>query len=204
MSLYAELPAYRARQIVGDAAVILWTALWIKVGMWITELLDRLAGPGRAVERAGLDFARPLADAGRRVADVPLVGDALQNPLAAAARGGRVLAQAGSDQQQVVHTLAVWLGVVVAIVPISLLALMYVPGRVRWLREAHAARRLRAGARDLELFAMRAVATKPLGELHRVSKDPAGDLRAGRFEHLAALELRTLGLSEKNAAPEAL
>src|SRR5919199_6116203 len=115
MSLYAELPAYRARQIAGDVAVILWTAMWVRVGMWISELVDRLAGPGRAVDRAGLDFARPLADAGRRVADVPLVGDALQNPLAAAARGGRVLAQAGSDQQEVVHTLGLWLGVLLAV-----------------------------------------------------------------------------------------
>ena len=204
MSLYAELRAYRARQIAGDVAVILWTALWIKVGMWITELVDRLAGPGRAVERAGLGFARPLADAGRRVADVPLVGDALQNPLAAAARGGRVLAQAGSDQQDVVHTLAVWLGILLAVAPISLLVLMYVPGRVRWLREAHAARRLRAGAGDLELFALRAVATRPLGELHRVTDDPAGDLRSGRFERLAALELRTLGLSETRPTQEAV
>jgi hypothetical protein len=47
---------------------------------------------------------------------------------------------------------------------------------------------------DLELFAIRAVANRPLRELRRVSADPAGALRAGEHHALADLELRALGL----------
>jgi hypothetical protein len=97
-------------------------------------------------------------------------------------------------QQEVVHQLALWLGVVVAAVPVVALLLVWLPHRVTWAREAGAAGRLRLDGADLELFAIRAVANRPLRQLHQVSPDPAGDLRAGEYEALAELELRALGL----------
>jgi hypothetical protein len=93
-----------------------------------------------------------------------------------------------------VRQLALWLGVVVAAVPVIALLLAWLPRRVTWMREAGAASRLRLDGADLELFAIRAVANRPLRQLHRVSPDPAGDLRAGEFQALADLELRALGL----------
>jgi hypothetical protein len=45
-----------------------------------------------------------------------------------------------------------------------------------------------------ELLALRALATRPLRELLGVSSDPVGDYRAGRWEALADLERRELGL----------
>ena len=193
MKLYAELPAIRTRQVLTDVAVLAWVLLWTRVGLWMDELVNRLATPGMALERAGADFARPLRDAGREVADIPVVGDALQGPLDAAADAGRVLARAGANQQDVVGSLALWLGWLFALLPISLLLIVYLPGRLRWLRESSAGRRLRAEG-SLELFALRAAATRPLPELAQASADPAGDLRAGRFGALASLELRALGL----------
>jgi hypothetical protein len=74
------------------------------------------------------------------------------------------------------------------------LLLVWLPRRVAWAREAGAASRLRMDGADLELFAIRAVANRPLRELRRVSDDPAGALRAGEHEALADLELRALGL----------
>ena len=82
----------------------------------------------------------------------------------------------------------------VAVVPIVALLLVWLPRRVSWAREAGAASRLRMDGADLELFAIRAVANRPLRDLHRVTPDPAGDLRAGEYQALADLELRTLGL----------
>jgi hypothetical protein len=84
--------------------------------------------------------------------------------------------------------------VVVAAVPVIALLLVWLPRRVAWAREAGAASRLRMDAADLELFAIRAVANRPLRQLHRATPDPAGALRTGEYEALADLELRALGL----------
>jgi hypothetical protein len=123
-----------------------------------------------------------------------VVGGELQGPFGRLAGVGQTLADAGATQQEVVHQLALWLGVLVAAVPIVVLLLTWLPRRVAWAREAGAASRLRLAGADLELFALRAVANRPLRQLRRATLDPAGALRAGDYEALADLELRSLGL----------
>jgi hypothetical protein len=194
MRLYAEVPFYRARQLARDGLVALWVVLWVRVGLWVHELVARLAGPARTVERAGAGFARPLEDASARVGDVPLVGDALGAPLESAAGAGRTLARAGASQQDVIVTLALWLGVLFALVPILLVVARYLPARIRWARDAGIAARLRRDAAGLELFALRALANRPLAELRRAVPDPAGAWARGDHAPLAALELARLGL----------
>lgn len=65
---------------------------------------------------------------------------------------------------------------------------------MRWILEASAASKLRIDADDLRLFAIRAIATRPLYELRRACPDPAGCLADENYEPLAALELSALGL----------
>jgi hypothetical protein len=198
VKLYAETAGLRARQLLGDLGVLAWTALWVAAGLSLYRLVERLAGPGARIERAGSGFAGDVAEIQQKVGRVPVVGDELRDPFGRLAGVGRTLADAGATQQEVVHQLALWLGVVVAAVPIVALLLVWLPRRVTWVREAGAASRLRLDGADLELFAVRAVANRSLRELYRVTPDPAGDLRAGAFEALADLELRALGL---RAAP---
>ena len=198
MKLYAETAGLRVRQLLGDLGVLTWTALWVAAGLSLYRLVGKLAVPGARIERAGGDFAGDVAEIQQQVGRVPVVGDELQDPFGRLAGVGRTLADAGATQQEVVHQLALWLGVVVAAVPILALLLVWLPRRVTWVREAGAASRLRLDGADLELFAVRAVANRSLRQLYRVTPDPAGDLRAGAFEALADLELRALGL---RAAP---
>jgi hypothetical protein len=198
VKLYAETAGLRARQVLGDLAVLAWTAAWVWAGVALYRLVERLAAPGARVERAGSDFAGDVAEIQQKVGRLPVVGDELRYPFGRLAGVGRTLADAGATQQEVVHQLALWLGVVVAAVPIIALLLVWLPRRVTWIREAGAASRLRLDGADLELFALRAVANRSLRELYRVTPDPAGDLRTGEFEALADLELRALGL---RAAP---
>jgi hypothetical protein len=192
--LYAETAGLRTRQLLGDLAVLAWTAAWVAAGLTLYRLVERLAVPGARVERAGSDFAGDVAEIQQKVGRLPVVGDDLQDPFGRLAGVGRTLAEAGVTQQAAVHQLALWLGVVVAAVPIIALLLAWLPRRVAWAREAGAASRLRMDGADLELFAIRAVANRPLRELHRVTPDPAGALRAGEYEALAGLELRALGM----------
>ncbi|HEY8555825.1 MAG TPA: hypothetical protein VOA19_07625 [Actinomycetes bacterium] len=194
MKLYAETARLRARQLLGDLATLAWTAAWVAAGLTLYRLVERLAVPGARVEQAGSDFAGDVAEIQQRIGRVPVVGDQLQGPFGRLAGTGRTLAAAGATQQEVVHQLALWLGVVVAAVPVVTLLLVWLPRRVAWAREAGAASRLRMDGADLELFAIRAVANRPLRELRRVSADPAGALRAGEHQALADLELRALGL----------
>jgi hypothetical protein len=194
MRLYAETAPRRARQLAGDLLVLAWTAAWVFAGRSLYLLVEKLAAPGRAVQRAGTSFATDAGEIQQKVARIPVVGDELRDPFGRLGGVGRTLADAGVTQQQVVHDLALWLGVLVAAVPVAALLVMWLPGRVAWAREAGAASRLRKGGADLELFAVRAVANRSLRELYRVTPDPAGALRSGDYAGLAALELRALGL----------
>ena len=194
MKVYAEVPYYRTRQIMSDLAVLFWIVLWIRIGIRIHALIEKLAGPGRTVEDAGSSFARNLGSIRDRIGNIPLVGDELQAPFDAAARAGRTLESAGATQQDVIHTLAIWLGILLAVIPIGYVLLRQVPKRVRWIREASAASRLRIDAEDMHLFAIRAVSTRPLYELRRACDDPARALALGDYEPLARLELAALGL----------
>ena len=194
VKLYAETAGLRARQVLGDLAVVAWTAAWVWAGVTLYRLVEKLAVPGARLEQAGGGFAGDVAEIQQKVGRLPVVGGELQDPFGRLAGVGRTLADAGATQQQIVHQLALWLGVLVAAVPIVALLLAWLPGRAAWAREAGAASRLRLAGADLELFALRAVANRPLRQLHRVSPDPAGALRAGDYEALADLELRALGL----------
>ena len=201
MRLYAETAPRRARQLAGDLLVLAWIAAWAFAGRSLYLLVEKLAAPGRAVERAGANFASDAGEIQQKVGRIPVVGDELRDPFGRLGGVGQALADAGTTQQQVVHDLALWLGVLVAAVPVAALLVMWLPGRVAWAREAGAASRLRAGGADLELFALRAVANRSLRELHRVTPDPAGALRAGDYAGLAALELRALGLRTEPRRP---
>ena len=194
MKLYAETAGLRVRQILGDLAVAVWTVAWVWAGVTLYRLAEKLAVPGARLEQSGGGFAGDVAEIQQKVGRVPVVGGELQGPFGRLAGVGQTLADAGATQQQVVHQLALWLGVMVAAVPIVALLLAWLPRRVSWAREAGAASRLRLAGADLELFALRAVANRPLRQLHRVTPDPAGALRSGDYEALADLELRALGL----------
>ena len=194
MKLYAEVTGVRVRQMVLDGVLVLWIYVWVRVGMRVHDLVNALAAPGERLEDAGGSFAGSAARLGGRADDLPIIGDRLGDAFGSVAQGGRALERAGVAQQDAVHTLALWLGVILALIPIIWALVRYLPGRVRWVREATAAARLRTSAADLRLFALRALVTVPLSELHKVSADPAGDYDAGRFRDLAAVELASMGL----------
>ncbi|HWC15128.1 MAG TPA: hypothetical protein VG929_11150 [Actinomycetota bacterium] len=194
MKLYAEVGSFRTRQILTDLAVLVWVVVWIRIGFRVHDLVAKLAGPGREMEQAGNSFASNLDTVSGYVPELPFIGGALRAPFAAAADGGRALESAGQSHQDVVATLAIWLGVLLAAIPILYIAIKFVPGRVAWIREAGAATRLRIDQEDLQLFALRAIARRPLHELQRACADPAKALATGDYAPLADLELRTLGL----------
>lgn len=194
MKLYAEERIYRTQQILQDFALVLWIIIWVRVGMVFHDLFAKLTAPGRAIELAGNGLASTMVDISEQIGELPLVGGSLETPFQAAAGAARGLSDAGQAQQDVVLTIALWLGTLLALIPILFVAYKYLPDRFRWVREATAAHRIRVDADDLHLFALRAVATRPLYELRRAHPDPAAALAAGNYAPLASLELGALGL----------
>jgi hypothetical protein len=195
MKLYGETGFFRLRQIATDVALVLWIILWVRVGIFMKRLFDELAGPGETIEGAGGSLSSTMRDIGASFSDVPGVGDALQAPFESAADVGVRLQEAGQGQQDLVHRIAWWLGFLLASIPIALVLIRYLPGRLSWIREASAAHRLRIDASDLQLFALRAITNRPLHELRRACKDPAAAFARGDYAPLARFELASLGLS---------
>lgn len=194
MKWYAETGPLRTRQLLVDALVALWALLWVRIGLAVEDAVRRLAAPGRELEEAGGGLAGGLGSAAERAEDVPLLGGGLSRPLEAAAGAGEALARAGAAQQDAVSTLAVLLALLLAGIPVAWALQRWLPARLSWARQAGAADRLRG---DVELFALRAAAHRPLHELARLGADPVGRWRRGEpgaAEALAALELRAHGL----------
>ena len=195
MKLYAEIPLYRARQILIDAFVVAWVAVWVAIGRWITRLVENLAEPGRLIEAAGSDLAGAASTAGGRVDGVPVIGGYLASPFESLERVGRTLVDAGLAQQETVATLALWLGVLISGLAILFLLAPWAIRRTRWIREASALSRLRSDASGLHMLALRAISARPLSELFAGCPDPAGAYSTGNYAPLAALELKRMGLA---------
>jgi hypothetical protein len=211
MKLYADGEARRARQVAGDVLVVLWVLVWVRLAVAVHGATLALAVPGERMRDAGSGLAGRLRDAGSAVGSLPVVGDQVASPFDGAGRAADRIADAGAAQVQAVHELAWWLGLVVGAAPVLLLLAVYVPLRWRFVREATAGQRYVESAaaasagpgRELDLFALRALARQPLHRLARVSPDPARAWRDGDpdvVRALAELELRDSGLSARAVA----
>ncbi|WP_051274636.1 hypothetical protein [Cellulomonas sp. URHD0024] len=121
----------------------------------------------------------------------------MRAPFTAAGDAADSIAEAGVQVQHGANQLALVLGLTVAVVPILLVVAVWLSVRLRFVRRARAARRTLDSTADLDLFALRALATQPVEVLAGVSDDPADGWRRrdpGVVRALASLELRSLGL----------
>jgi hypothetical protein len=194
---YAEIPARRIRQLTADviAGLALLVCLWI--GNGVHDLAIKLAAPGHAMEVAGADFAQHMNDAGATVSDIPLMGDTLQAAFDQSSDAGRAIEDAGVQQQDAVSTFAITMALISGGIPALFVLAVWLPPRIRYARRAAQAATLRDVHAGLDVFAFRALARRPIGDLARLRADPAAGWRTGDpevIQALARLELRHLGL----------
>ena len=202
MKLYADTPGRRELQLVGDLGVAVWVVVWIWLGTVVHDAVMGLATPGRELDAAGSSLADRLRDAGSTVGDIPYVGDDAGRPFDGAGSSADQLAAAGRSQVAAVETLAFWLGLAVALIPVLIAVAVYLPPRIRFVRHATAGQRFLDSAADLDLFALRAMTHQPLHVLAKVSSDPAEAWRRKDpdvVRRLAALELKAVGLTPPKA-----
>ena len=197
MKLYADTPGRRTRQLLSDVLVLLWTGLWVYAGRQVHDVVEELRAPADSITSAGRSVNGALTGAGDQAGRIPLVGEQLREWLTQAAGSGTTLEQAGTSMAETVEQLALGLGLATALIPIVPVLAVWLYVRVRFVRNATRSQRFIDAGEDLDLFALRAMATQPLRVLAGVSDDPAGAWRRQDREvirRLALLELRSQGL----------
>lgn len=199
MRLYAQIPARRNRQVLGDliAVALIAGAVWLALAVHGAVMM--LAEPGRKVESSGDGLATELGKAGDAAADVPLVGGLLKKPLRSAAEASTGFADAGQSLQDAVGQLATLTALALLVPPVVFVLLLWLPPRLRWIRRSATTRRLLAAPGGADLLALRAL-TGPLGDLAAVPAPAdglAGAWRRGDEQVIADLSevaLRRAGL----------
>jgi hypothetical protein len=195
--MYADRLPTAIRQLLTDVFIVIWVYAWVRIGIWVHDIVLKLGVPGQKLESAGNGIAGNLADAGGKVGRVPLVGDQLTRPFTGAADAARSLADAGRQQQEVVGNIALVVALAVVALPLALVLFLWLPLRLRWMRRAGVASAVRDEPAGRDLLALRALASRPLDQLTRLGPDIAQSWRNGdasAVDALAALELRNLGL----------
>ncbi len=202
MKLYADTSARFAGQLLADLLFVCWVIAWIWIGNVVHDGTMELAGPGQQTADSATSLAGSLTEAGDTLSGVPVVGDSVSSPFDEASAASEQLAEAGRAEIRAVERLAFWLGLSIAGIPILVVGSRYLPGRVRFVREATAGQRFIDAEADLELFALRAITHQPMHVLARVTDDPVGALRDGDravIARLADLQLRAHGLQAATA-----
>lgn len=195
--MYADRLPVAIRQLLTDIFIVIWVYAWVRIGIWVHDIVLKLGVPGQKLESAGTGIAGNLADAGGKVGRVPLVGDQLTKPFTGAADAARSLADAGRQQQEIVGNIALVVALAVVALPLALVLFLWLPLRLRWMRRAGVASAVRDEPAGRDLLALRALASRPLNQLTKLGPDIAQSWRNGdaaAVDALAALELRDLGL----------
>ncbi|HEY2502653.1 MAG TPA: hypothetical protein VGI68_14880 [Mycobacterium sp.] len=195
---YSTRPVRLLAQLFSDFAVVVWTAIWLLVGMAVYDAISTIAEAGRQVESGAHGIAGNLASAGHGAQHIPLVGDAVSKPLSAASQAALDIAGAGHDLDTTASWLAVLLAMAVVALPILIVVMPWLFLRLRFFRRKRMVTALAASPAGEQLLALRALTNRPPRKLTAVSADPVGGWRREdpvTIRALAALELRSAGIT---------
>jgi hypothetical protein len=205
MRYYPAVPGPRRRAIIGDVVVVVLVAFFAWLGITVDDTFDDVASLGHGVQQAGTSVQGGFENAGGLLADVPIVGDRLQDAFTevGAATGGNTAAL-GARGASAVEDTARLLGWVTFALPTLLVLVWAVPRRVVRARRLTAAERVLADANSTErrrLLAMRAAYGLPYETLLAHTPDPFGALADGHYEPLLNALYHDAGLPPPGPLP---
>ena len=195
---YSTRPGRFAAQLLSDFAVVIWTAIWLFIGLAVYDAISTIAEAGRQVESGAHGIAGNLASAGNSAQHIPLVGDDVSKPLTSASQAALDIAGAGHDLDTTASWLAVLLAMAVVALPILIAVLPWFFLRLRFFRRKLTVTALAATPAGEQLLALRALTNRPPRKLVAVAPDPVGGWRHEdpfTIRALAALELRSAGIA---------
>jgi hypothetical protein len=200
MRIYPDTPDDRGRVVARDALTILTLIVLAWLALKVHDTVDKLAVLGTGVRDSGEAVQSGFGAAADAVSGIPVVGGDLGDALRDAGKGtGGNVADAGQAGEDRVHNLANLLGVLFFALPASILLITTLPGRIRQVRELNAVERLLdvTSEERRRLVAMRAAFSLPAAALARHTRDPLGDLEAGRYDPLIAAAYDNAGLAPR-------
>lgn len=195
---YATTPGRLAAQLFSDFAIVLWTALWLLVGTAVYDAISTIAAAGGQVENGANGIAGNLASAGHGAQHIPVVGDAVSQPLISASEAALDIAAAGHSLDATASWLAVLMALAVVAAPLLIVVIPWLFLRLRFFRRKWTVTGLAATPAGEQLLALRALANRRPRKLIAVSADPVGGWRREdpvTVRALAALELRSAGVA---------
>ena len=202
MRVYPDTADDRGRAVAKDALVLLTLFVLAWLALKVHNAVDQLAVLGTGVRDSGEAVQNGFGSAADAADGIPVVGGEVSDALRDAGSGtGGEVAQAGSDGEEKIHDLANLLGLLFFAIPASILLIATLPGRIRQFRELNATERLLDVTSDerRRLVAMRAAFSLPARDLARHTKDPLGDLEAGRYDPLIEAAYDEAGLRRRAA-----
>ena len=188
-----QLNARSVRMI--DVAVLVWVALWAALGLVVWRDIRTQATLSDSVVRVG-SAVKETGDALVVLGALPLVGSGVQDLAGRVRQAGADVLDSGRQSADAVHRTAAIAGVAAAVLPATMVLLLYAPLRLTWRRDVVAlgAALGRDGPAFEEYLARRAIGTLSWTRLRAVTEDPWGDVAAGRCRALADAELERVGL----------
>jgi len=190
----------RGTVVLLDLLLVAWVAAWIVVGVVIAREVNDLGRLSTTLALSGQGLVR-TGEALNRLSGLPFVGDDIGAAAEEVIKTGKNTLATSRVTADTVATLSPLLGWSIALIPSLPLLAVYLPWRIGRFREVHSIRKvLRTDERHdpafHEYLARRATQSLPYFQLRKVSATPWDDLDEGRFDGLAAEELRRLGIKE--------
>jgi hypothetical protein len=198
MGIYAQRPGRLVGQLLGDLLVLGWTLAWVGVGILVDRTLSTLAGPARDTARTAERLAGDFSDAATQTSQLPGLGEQLRRPFDSASGSLSDLVGAAERQAATIERVAALAGWLVFLIPVTVVLAFWLPRRIRFHRRARAAQAFLDSEADLDLFALRAMASQPVHALAAISPDPVAAWRSGDrmvINRLAEMELHHSGLN---------
>jgi hypothetical protein len=204
MIIWSERRGPRLREVLADAATIVWLGLWAVLGIRLYSGLAELAGAGRLIRDGGNNLMDGGAQVAGAIEGIPLVGEGAGARIREAFfAAGQPVVDFGSDLERLLLIVAGLLGLIVVAIAVIPWLNRYVPWRVARFRRLNAGTRairsasfaVAAPSPELDrLLASRALHRLEYTELLDFTPDPFGDWVSGRLDRLVQAELETVGL----------
>jgi hypothetical protein len=196
--LYSDIPHNRGAAMLRDLLVLVLVFLFAWLGVKVHDSVASIASVPRSVADSGAAIRGGFEDAGDSVGDAPVIGGTLRDALrnSGGSAGGRIEASGRAGEQDV-HRLANVLGWLMFLLPAAVLLVLFLPGRLREVRRLTAASRAIGPELTPERchsLAARAAYGLAYERLMRHTRDPLGDLEAGRYDGLVAAALEEAGI----------
>lgn len=191
------------RKIVAlDYLVIAWCLLCLLLGIWSAKRINSLGALGDGLISTGKSISGVASWIGG-LGDTPLIGAGFDVVAGSIGGLGESTAEQGQRSKDEVWRVARLVAILFTVLPTAPVLAVWIPVRVSAERERRSLKAaLKAGDPAVwEYLARQAADDLPFRRLRAISPDPWEDIRQGRYEALARVELDRLDLSPVAGEP---